>query len=249
MNGILRLAAAGDVHCTKDAKGTLSPLFAEMAAAADVIALCGDLTDYGLLEEAHVLAGELRGVQADVVAVLGNHDFESGHAAEVTGILREAGVRVLDGDAVEIGGVGFAGTKGFAGGFGARALGPWGEGAIKAFVQEAVDEAMKLEAALARLRTEQKVAVLHYAPIEGTVLGEPEQIYAYLGSSRLEDPIDRLGATVVVHGHAHHGSPEGATRGGVPVYNVSIPLMRRTGARAFRVLELSADPVPSEQIS
>lgn len=249
MNGILRLAAAGDLHCTKEAKGTLAPLFAEMAAAADVIALCGDLTDYGVPEEAHVLAAELRGVQADVVAVLGNHDFESGQAAEVAEILREAGVRVLDGDAVELGGVGFAGTKGFAGGFGARALGPWGEDGIKAFVQEAVDEAMKLEAALARLRTGQKVVVLHYAPVEGTVLGEPEQIYPFLGSSRLEDPIDRLGATAVVHGHAHHGSPEGTTRGGVPVYNVSIPLLRRTGARAFRVLELSAEPVGSEPLA
>ena len=248
MNGILRLAAAGDFHCTKEAKGTLAPLFAEMADSADVIALCGDLTDYGLAEEAHVLAAELRGVQADVVAVLGNHDFESGQAAQVAEILREAGVHVLDGEAVELGGVGFAGTKGFAGGFGARALGPWGEDGIKAFVQEAVDEAMKLEAALARLRTEQKVVVLHYAPIEGTVVGEPEQIYPFLGSSRLEDPIDRLGATAVVHGHAHHGSPEGATRGGVPVYNVSIPLLRRTGGTAFRVLELNADPVASEQL-
>jgi Icc-related predicted phosphoesterase len=249
MNGILRLASAGDLHCTKDAQGTLAPLFAEMAAAADVIALCGDLTDYGLPDEAHVLAGELRAVHADVVAVLGNHDFESGHAVEVSDILREAGVRVLDGDAAEIGGVGFAGTKGFAGGFGPSALGPWGEGAIKAFVQEAVDEAMKLESALARLRTEQKVVVLHYAPIAGTVVGEPEQIYAFLGSSRLEDPIDRLGATAVVHGHAHHGSLEGATRGGVPVYNDSIPLLRRTGGTAFRVLELSAHPIGSAQLT
>lgn len=249
MNGQLRVAAAGDLHCTKEAQGTLAPLFAEMAAAADVIALCGDLTDYGLPEEAHVLAGELRGVRAEVVAVLGNHDFESGHSAEVIAILRDAGVRVLDGDAAEIGGVGFAGTKGFAGGFGARALGPWGEDGIKDFVQEAIDEAMKLESALARLRTAEKVVVLHYAPVEGTVVGEPEQIYAFLGSSRLEDPIDRLGATAVVHGHAHHGSPEAATRGGVPVYNVSIPLLRRTGGTAFRVLELSRDPVESAQIS
>ncbi|HEX4744366.1 MAG TPA: metallophosphoesterase [Candidatus Limnocylindria bacterium] len=246
-NGTLRVAAAGDLHCTKESQGQLAPLFAEMAGVADVIALCGDLTDYGLPEEAHVLAAELRGVRAEIVAVLGNHDLESGRSADVVAILRDAGVRVLDGDAVEIGGVGFAGTKGFAGGFGARALGPWGEDAIKAFVQEAVDEVLKLEGALARLRTEQKVAVLHYAPVEATVVGEPEQIYAFLGSSRLEDPIDRLGATAVVHGHAHHGSPEGATRGGVPVYNVSIPLLRRTGARAFRVLELSADPVSSEQ--
>lgn len=249
MSGTFRVAAAGDLHCTKESRGALAPLFAEMAAAADVIALCGDLTDYGLPEEAHVLAGELRGVRAEVLAVLGNHDFESGRSDEVVAILRDAGVRVLDGDSAEIGDVGFAGTKGFAGGFGARALGPWGEDAIKSFVQAAVDEAMKLESALARLRTEQKVVVLHYAPVEGTVVGEPEQIYPFLGSSRLEDPIDRLGATAVVHGHAHHGSPEGATRGGVPVYNVSIPLLRRSGGAAFRVLELSREPVDSAQIS
>lgn len=249
MSGIVRVAAAGDLHCTKDATGTLAPLFAEMAEAAEVIALCGDLTDYGLAEEAHVLAGELRGVRAEIVAVLGNHDFESGHAGEVSAILREAGVKVLDGDAAEIAGVGFAGTKGFCGGFGQRALGPWGEDGIKAFVQEAVDEAMKLEAALARLRTEQRVVVLHYAPIEGTVAGEPEQIYPFLGSSRLEDPIDRLGATLVVHGHAHHGSPEGRTRGGVPVYNVSLPLLRRAGSGAFRILELAVEAETSDRIA
>lgn len=238
----LRVAAVGDLHCTAESQGQLAPLFAEMAEAADVLAFCGDLTDYGLPEEATVLAAELKGVRAEVVAVLGNHDFESGRQSEVIAILREAGVKVLDGEGVELRGVGFAGTKGFAGGFGQRALGPWGENAIKAFVQEAVDESLRLESALGRLRTSQKLVVLHYAPIAGTVLGEPEQIYPFLGSSRLEDPIEHYAASAVVHGHAHHGTLEGRTRGGIPVYNVSLPLLRR-GGTPFRVLELAADPV------
>lgn len=242
MTRAVRVAAVGDIHCTKDSAGQLAPLFAEMAGAADVIALCGDLTDYGLPEEAATLAAELKGVRADVVAVLGNHDLESGRQDDVVQILRDAGVKVLDGDGLELRGVGFAGAKGFAGGFGQRALGPWGENAIKAFVQEAVDEALRLESALGRLRTTQKLVVLHYAPIAGTVLGEPEQIYPFLGSSRLEDPIEHYAASAVVHGHAHHGSPEGRTRGGIPVYNVSLPLLRRGGGRPFRVLELAADP-------
>lgn len=246
----VRIAALGDLHVSKGSQGVLQPLFSQVSATADVLALCGDFTDYGVPEEARILARELTSaVKIPIVAVLGNHDYESGKETEIMQILRDSGITVLDGEATEVHGIGFAGVKGFCGGFGRGALGPWGEKAIKAFVQEAVDEAMKLESALARLRTEQKVVVLHYAPIEGTVVGEPEQIYAFLGSSRLEDPIDRLGATAVVHGHAHHGSLEGATRGGVPVYNVSIPLLRRTGGSAFRVLELSADPVASEQIT
>jgi Icc-related predicted phosphoesterase len=239
VSGTIRIAAVGDVHCTKASAGTLTPLFAGMAETAEVVVLCGDLTDYGLPEEAEVLAAELRGLRADVVAVLGNHDFESAQHRAVVEILAAAGVHVLDGDAVELHGVGFAGTKGFAGGFGQRALGPWGEAAIKSFVQEALDESLKLEAALARLRTDRKVAVLHYAPVEATVRGEPEQIYAFLGSSRLEDPIDRYGAAAVLHGHAHHGTAEGATRGGVPVYNVSLPLLQREGGAGFRVIELA----------
>jgi Icc-related predicted phosphoesterase len=133
---------------------------------------------------------------------------------------------VLDGDAVEVRGIGFAGAKGFAGGFGRGTLGAWGERAVKSFVQEAVDEAMKLEAALARLRTARRIAVLHYAPIRATVENEPVEIFAFLGCSRLEDPLNRYPVTAVVHGHAHHGAPEGRTSGGTPVYNVSLPLLR-----------------------
>jgi Icc-related predicted phosphoesterase len=239
-----RIAAVGDLHCTVDSRGRLHDLFAQASAEADVIALCGDLTDYGLPDEAHVLAGELSGARVPVVGVLGNHDHESGKQVEVAQILTEAGMKVLDGDAVQLAGVGFAGTKGFAGGFDIHSLGAWGEVATKAFVQAAVDEAMKLEAGLARLRTRTRVALLHYSPVSATVRGEPEQIYPFLGSSRLEEPIERLEVSAVFHGHAHHGVREGATRRGVPVYNVSMPLLLAAGlgAKAYRVVELPSQP-------
>lgn len=226
----MRVAAVGDLHCTKTSQGKLAPLFAQLATRADALVLAGDLTDYGLPEEAQILARELAAAKVPIVAVLGNHDFESGKQDEVKRILQEAGVNMLDGDACEIEGVGFAGVKGFAGGFGERALGPWGEDVIKRFVQEAVDESLKLEAALARLRTAIRVVVLHYSPVEDTVRGEPPTIYPFLGCSRLAEPIDRYHARVVFHGHAHYGSAEGRTKGGIPVYNVSLPLLRRSGA-------------------
>jgi Icc-related predicted phosphoesterase len=245
MSDVVRVAAVGDIHCTKTSEGTLQPLFADMAQCADVIALAGDLVDYGLPEETQVLAKELSGVlkKVKVVAVLGNHDFEAGQPETVKQMLCEAGVIVLDGDGVEIDGVGFAGVKGFAGGFGRRALEPWGEPAIKSFVREAVDESLKLESALARLRTPHRIALLHYSPIQATVEGEPPEIFPFLGSSRLEEPINRYEVTAVLHGHAHQGSPEGRTAKGAPVYNVSMPLLKRhfPDRPAFRVLEMARE--------
>ena len=224
----LRIAALADIHVTKGSQGSFQALFTHISANADVLVLCGDFTDYGLPDEARVLARELSAVKLPIVAVLGNHDYEGGKPDEIRGVLVDAGVTVLDGEATEIHGVGFAGTKGFAGGFGRGALGPWGEPAIKRFVQEAVDEALKLESALARLRTQSRVAVLHYSPIRGTVDGEPPEIFPYLGSSRLEEPINRYRVSAVFHGHAHRGTPEGRTSTGVPVYNVAMPLLART---------------------
>ncbi len=240
-----RIAALSDVHVTKDSRGQLAPIVQQAAQGADVLLICGDLTDYGTVEEAQVLVRELASVQVPILTVLGNHDFESGHAAEVTAILREAGVRVLDGEATEVDGVGFAGIKGFCGGFGRHALGPWGESAIKGFVREALDEALKLEAALARLRTSQRIAVLHYAPIVGTVVGEPLEIYPFLGTSRLEEPLIRYPVAAVFHGHAHTGSPEGQLSNGTPVYNVALPLLRRLAPEGpwFRTLELPREPI------
>ena len=242
---VVRVAAVGDLHCNKSSQGLIRPLFENADEFADVLVLCGDLTDYGLPEEAHVLVEELSVVSKQtIVAVLGNHDFESGREDEVRQILVDAGILLLDGDAVEVLGVGFAGVRGFAGGFGRGTLGAWGEKVIKAFVQEAVDEALKLESALARLRTRSQVAVLHYAPIRATVENEPVEIFPFLGCSRLEEPLNRYPVTAVVHGHAHNGSPEGRTVAGVPVYNVSLSLMRRThpDRPPFMILEFPAAP-------
>jgi len=236
----IRFAAVGDLHVTKESGGTLRGFFAHASEASDALLLCGDLTDYGMPEEAKILAEELSVVSVPIVAVLGNHDYESGVPDEVRRILIHAGVKVLDGEAIELHGIGIAGAKGFAGGFGRGSLGGWGEPAIKHFVNEAISEAMKLESALAKLRTPQRLAVLHYSPIAGTVQGEPMDIFPFLGSSRLEDPLVRYPVQAVVHGHAHRGAPEGKTVNGIPVYNVAKPLLMRTYADRppFRVIEL-----------
>jgi Icc-related predicted phosphoesterase len=244
----LRIAAVGDLHVSRSGPGNLRGLFAQVGGRADVLVLCGDLTDYGLPDEARSLVRELTSsVKIPVIAVLGNHDYEAGREDEVTQVLTDAGIVVLDGEVTEIHGVGFAGVKGFAGGFGRGALGPWGERVIKQFVQEAVDESLKLEAALARLRTERRVAILHYAPIRGTAEGEPPEIFPYLGSSRLEEPINRYRVSAVFHGHAHRGSAEGRTATGVPVYNVSMPLLVRQNPErpAFLIVELPLGDAPA----
>ncbi len=240
---VVRIAAIGDLHCSRKSEGQFRALFAAAADRADILVLCGDLTDYGLPDEAEILIKEMAvAAKRPILAVLGNHDFESGRPAEVQRMFADSGVIMLDGDAVEVQGIGFAGAKGFAGGFGRGTLGAWGEPTIKMFVQEAIDEAMKLEAALARLRTARRIAVLHYAPIRATVENEPVEIFPFLGCSRLEDPLNRYPVTAVVHGHAHNGSPEGFTSVGVPVYNVSLPLLRKTypDREPFRLLEIPA---------
>ncbi len=236
----LNIAAVGDLHCTRASAGKLQPIFSQLVDRADVIVLCGDLTDLGTAEEARLLAHELAPVvRIPKIAVLGNHDYESGHHEEVRQILTDAGVTILDGEATEVGGIGFAGAKGFCGGFGRRMLAPWGEPSLKEFVNEGVRESMKLESALAKLRTPTRVALMHYAPIKDTVVGEPIDIFPWLGCSRLEEPLNRYGATVVFHGHAHQGSPEGRTRDGVPVYNVAMPLLRRVHSETLPVRLLS----------
>ncbi|MBC5766340.1 metallophosphoesterase family protein [Ramlibacter albus] len=236
----IRFAAVGDLHVNKDAAGTLRAFFAQAASDVDALLLCGDLTDYGTAEEAKVLVDELALVKVPVVAVLGNHDYESGTPEVVVDALTHAGVKVLDGEAVEIEGVGIAGAKGFAGGFGRGSLGAWGEPAIKMFVQEALNEAMKLESALAKLRTRRKIALLHYSPIAGTVEGEPVDIFPFLGSSRLEEPLLRYPVDAIFHGHAHRGTMEGKTISGVPVYNVAKPLLARSRPNEppFRLYEI-----------
>ena len=237
----MRIAAVGDIHVRKTSRGSLHSLFTAMSEQADVALLCGDLTDLGTPEEAEIFANEVRAsLRIPALAVLGNHDFESGQQSAVKDAIGAAGVIMLDGDSHEIGDVGFAGAKGFIGGFGRRQLGNWGEQSIKALVHETVEEALKLETALARLRTTYKIAVMHYAPIQATVEGEPPEIVPFCGSSRLEEPIDRYRVSAAFHGHAHHGSVEGRTHGNVPVFNVAMPLLKRTypDREPFKLLEL-----------
>ncbi len=241
--GVVRIAATADLHYGRYSPGTWRQLAADAAAEADVLVICGDLTDDGRADEARALGRELtQTTTIPIVAVLGNHDFESDQVPDVRSALAELGIVVLDGESCEIKGVGFAGTKGFGGGFGSRALSAWGEPVVKQFVQEAVAEALKLETALARLRTRTKLAILHYAPVRATVEGEAEDILPFLGSSRLEEPLNRYGVAAVCHGHAHHGRPEGRTSAGAPVYNVSLPVIARIDpSRRFRVIEVETD--------
>jgi len=222
----MRVAALADIHCDKTSRESVRTLFTQISQSADILLLCGDLIDYGLPEEATILAKEMASLKLPILLVLGNHEFESGRQDEVKKIFSEAGAVVLDGDAREVLGIGFAGVKGFAGGFGERALGPWGEEMTKRFVHEAIAEALKLESALARLRSDKRIVLLHYSPIQATVVGEPAEIFPFLGSSRLEEPLGRYPVTAVFHGHAHHGTPEGRTKNDIPVYNVAMKLLQ-----------------------
>jgi len=237
----LRIAATADLHYTKHSRGMMQEAFSEISGSADVLLLCGDLTEYGLPEEAEELASDIRSaVRIPCIGVIGNHDYESGHPETVANVLDQTGVTMLNGEAVEIAGVGFAGICGFGGGFGRRMLNAWGEPLIKQFVQESISHAIRLEqalVALVKLQTERRIVVLHYSPIRATLEGEDPEIYAFLGSSRLEEPINRFRATAVFHGHAHNGITDGKTSTGIPVYNVSAPALRKTG-KAYRIVEL-----------
>jgi Icc-related predicted phosphoesterase len=235
----IKVAAIGDLHVSEQSENQFRDMFLEMSDAADVAALCGDLTNFGKVREAEILAEDLRHLTIPTVAVLGNHDVEAGQTEEVVRILEQAGITILDEQAVVFEGVGFAGVKGFLGGFGRGELGAFGEDAIKAFVDEARNEARKLENALRSLRTERTVAVLHYAPIPETVEGEPLEIYPFLGSSRLAHAVDRFdNVKAVVHGHAHRGTYEGATPGGVPVYNCARFVVEAELNRPYALLEI-----------
>lgn len=225
----VRVAAVGDLHFDPRARGSLTELFDRVNRESDVLALVGDLTTHGQPEQMEAFLHELETLDVPVVTVLGNHDHESGHADVLTEMLTDAGVHVLDGTAVVIHGVGFTGVKGFGGGFGRWALGPFGESLIKDFVRLAIDEALKLERGLHELDTTERVVLLHYSPIVETLVGEPEQIYPFLGSSRLLDPITTLRPDVVFHGHAHHGSYRGEAPGGIPVLNVARHILDAEG--------------------
>jgi Icc-related predicted phosphoesterase len=231
------VAAIGDLHVTETSVHPYGALFEEISAKADVLVLCGDLTNFGKTHEAQILAEDIKCATIPVLGVLGNHDHESGQPEHVGKILCEAGMVLLDEQAVEVKGVGFAGVKGFLGGFGRGELAPFGEAAIKVFVDEAMNEARKLENALRTLRTERSMAVLHYSPIPETLAGEPIEIYPYLGSARLADAIDRFDhVRAVVHGHAHKGAYEGRTRRGTPVYNCAQFVVRAAFDRPYALI-------------
>ena len=225
----VRVAAIGDVHCRKDSTGRLRPIFDRIAAEADILLVCGDITHFGLTEEASVFVEEAGPVlgKIPVLGVLGNHDFESGKQDDVWRQFLDAGMIMLDGNHCEIYGVGFTGVKGFGGGFGPRALSPWGEQVIKEFVREVVIESQKLEKGLSGLNAGTRIVVMHYAPVRDTIAGESPELFPFLGSSSLEDPLNRFAVTAVFHGHAHKGSFEGKTSANVPVYNVAVKVLKQ----------------------
>jgi Icc-related predicted phosphoesterase len=235
----ITLAAIGDLHVTEASEHRYQEMFAEISQAADVLVLCGDLTNFGKTREAEILAEDLRECTIPAVGVLGNHDYECGQPDEVARILHGAGVTMLGEQAVIIEGVGFAGVKGFLGGFGRGELGAFGEPAIKAFVDEALDESRKLENALRSLKTGRSVAVLHYSPVVDTVEGEPLEIYPFLGCSRLADAVDRFDhVSAVVHGHAHRGRYQGRTPRGTPVYNCATMVAQAEFNRPYALIEV-----------
>jgi Icc-related predicted phosphoesterase len=235
----LRVAAIGDLHVMEDSVAPYRELFTEISNSADVLVLCGDLTNFGKTKEAEILADDIKSCTVPVVGVLGNHDYECGQPEKVCEILTSAGMKVLDEQAVEIDGVGFAGVKGFLGGFGRGELAPFGEPIVKAMVDEVLSESRKLENQLRTLRTDRSVAVLHYSPILDTIEGEPPAIFQYLGSQRLCEPIDRFDhVKAVVHGHAHHGTYEGKTPLGRPVYNVAQFVLKPLFGKPYVILEI-----------
>lgn len=238
-NATFRLAAVADLHCRHDQHGRFRELVRMVNGEAEGLVIGGDLTDHGLVDEAKTLTEALSELRVPCAAVLGNHDFEGGAVKEIVRILADVKVEILDGDHVIFHKrLGVAGVKGFGGGFDRGLLQAFGEPAVKAFVQESVNEALKLEAALAQLDVAKKVVLMHYAPIAGTTDGEEAEIRPYLGTTRLTAPCDAFGALAIFHGHAHHGVPEGRTPRGVPVYNVALPVLRRVWDKRFRVVEL-----------
>jgi Icc-related predicted phosphoesterase len=235
----MRIAATADLHFTAARHSALLDQFNHVRDVADVLVLAGDLTNGGQPDEMEPLLNVVVRSRVPTVVVLGNHDYESGKQAELTRMMASAGIKVLDGTAYERDGIGFAGTKGFVGGFGRGVLTAFGEPEIKQFVQASIDEALKLERAMAQLRAQKRVVVLHYSPVAATVQGEPPEIFPFLGTSRLAEVVDRHGADMVLHGHAHHGQMEGRTTAGIPVHNVAITLLQaQQPASAYRVFDI-----------
>jgi uncharacterized protein len=235
----MRIAATADLHFTPQRYNALRDQMSHVRDEADVLVVAGDLTNYGQPDEMEPLVSALVRLRVPVIVVLGNHDYETGKEVELVRMMTAEGIKVLDGSAYERDGVGFAGTKGFVGGFGRGMLTAFGEPEIKTFVRAGIDEAVKLERAMSQLRTQKRVVVLHYSPIAATVEGESPEIYPFLGTSRLAEVVDRHGADLVIHGHAHHGKLDGKTTAGVPVHNVAITLLQaQTPPAVYRIFEI-----------
>jgi len=227
---MIRVAAVADIHAGPETAGALAPLLTGLRDEADILFLAGDLTRAGKPAEAEILAAELAEVGVPIVAVLGNHDYHSDQASEITTILKDAGIHVLDRGSVvlDVAGqrVAIAGTKGFGGGYDAALADDFGEPEMKAWIRHAEAEAETLEDVLTALVGDVRIVLLHYAPIPDTLDGERLELYPFLGNSMLGEAIDRSGADLVLHGHAHHGSHAGTTHGGVPVRNVAQSVIR-----------------------
>ena len=214
----MRIAATADLHFTAQRYSALRDQLNQVRDEADLLVLAGDLTNFGQPAEMEPLLNALVRLRVPTVAVLGNHDYESGREVELMRMMTAEGIKVLDGSAYERDGVGFAGTKGFVGGFGRGVLTAFGE---------------------PQLRTQKRIVVLHYSPIMATVEGESPEIYAFLGTSRLAEVVDRHGADLVIHGHAHHGKLAGKTTGGVPVHNVAITLLQsQNPSRVYQIFDV-----------
>jgi Icc-related predicted phosphoesterase len=244
----VRIAAAADLHCREGRREEIERAFAELRGKADLVLLAGDLTSVGDPAEAAVLAAACAPLEIPVIAVLGNHDWHANRAEEIMATLTEADIRVLDRDhvVVQVAGaeVGVVGTKGFVGGFEGSHLPDFGEPALRMIYAEATAEVKALARGLREIATcALRVVLLHYSPTNRTLEGEPPGIWAFLGTDRLAGPIREHEPDLVLHGHAHHGRFEGGI-GRVPVYNVSVPLMRR----AFWIFELSGERQPAPPV-
>ncbi|MBH0781776.1 metallophosphoesterase family protein [Nocardia bovistercoris] len=242
----MRIAAVGDIHLGQDCGGRWREALAALPGLADVLLLAGDLTRHGTAVEAAVVAAEFGDCGVPVVAVLGNHDYHSDVAAEVTALLTEAGIIVLEGSSVrlDIDGVslGIAGTKGFGGGFAGKCASAFGEPLMREFARHSAELAASLDCALAELETDFTVALTHYSPVSDTLHGEPPEIYPFLGSYLLGEAVDNHRVDLAVHGHAHAGTEHGTTPGGTRVRNVAHPVLRA----AYAVYELAAQAETSE---
>lgn len=227
----LRIAAVGDVHLDESLRGRYRKRLHDIGEHADVLLLAGDLTRHGTLEEARVVADEFRDLPIPVIAVLGNHDHHSNHPAEIAAMLSEAEIKVLHDDAVvlDVDGVrlGVVGGKGFGGGYAGKCASDFGEPEIKAFVGHTKRIADRWRVALKELDADRRIVLSHYSPVKDTLIGEPLEIYPFLGSYLLAEAVDAEGADLIVHGHAHAGTERGVTPGGIRVRNVALPVLGR----------------------